>query len=206
MEQFIVSEITKHGYLAIFLLMTVESACIPIPSEAIMLFGGALSAGVVIAGSSVHLNLFVVALVGTLGNLVGAIIAYVIGRTGGRTAVEKWGQYIWLRKKDLSRADTFFAKRGDIAVLVGRILPVIRTFISLPAGIAEMNSFKFILYTVLGSIPWTFALAYIGKTVAGNWQSISQYSTPVSVVFAIIIIGIIAWWYLKRRHNIASSE
>lgn len=206
MEHFIVSEITKHGYLAIFLLMVIESACIPIPSEAIMLFGGALSAGAVIAGSSAHLNLLAVASVGTIGNLIGALIAYLVGRTGGRTAVEKWGRYIWLRKRDLDKADAFFAKRGDIAVLIGRILPVIRTFISLPAGIAEMNSFKFGLYTLLGSIPWTFALAYTGNAVAGNWQSISKYSTPVSIVFGIIIVVVVVWWYIKRRQALALAN
>jgi membrane protein DedA with SNARE-associated domain len=199
MEHFLILEISKYGYLAIFVLMILESACIPIPSEVVMLFGGALSSGIVIAGARVHLAVFEVALIGTLGNLVGSLLAYWVGRTGGRTLVEKWGKYILLRHKDLDKAESFFDKRGESAVLVSRILPVIRTFISFPAGIAEMPIFKFSIFTVIGSLPWTFALAYSGKALAGNWQNASKYSTPISILFGVIIVAIIVWWYLKRR-------
>ena len=199
MEHFVVSEISRHGYLAIFVLMTLESACIPIPSEAVMLLGGAMSAGVVIAGVSTHLNILSVGLLGIAGNLLGAAIAYLVGRTGGRTLIDKWGRYVLLRHKDLDRTEVFFAKHGDVAVLVGRVLPVVRTFISLPAGIAEMPISKFGVFTLLGSLPWVFALAYIGRSVAGNWQSISNYFTPISLVVAVIIAGAIVWWYIKRR-------
>ena len=205
MEHFIVSEISRHGYLAIFLLMTLESACIPIPSEAIMLFGGALAAGITVAGVQAgHLNLIAVALVGAFGNLLGSAIAYWVGRTGGRTAIDKWGKYVLLRHKDMDKAEAFFAKRGEVAVLIGRVLPVVRTFISLPAGIAEMPVFKFGLFTLIGSLPWTFALAYTGNAVAGNWQSISKYSTPISLVFALIIVALIVWWYIRRRQAMAA--
>lgn len=206
MEHFIVSEISNHGYLAILLLMILESACIPIPSEAVMLFGGALAAGVTIAGATSHMNVIAVALIGTLGNLIGSGIAYWVGRTGGRTAVEKWGKYVMLRKHDLDRAEKFFSKRGEWAVLIGRVLPVIRTFISLPAGIGEMPVAKFILFTVLGSLPWTFALAFMGEALAGNWQSISKLSTPISVVFGIVIVALIAWWYVRRRQSILGGK
>jgi membrane protein DedA with SNARE-associated domain len=199
MEHFLVSEISNHGYLAIFILMTLESACIPIPSEVVMLFGGALASGIVIAGTQTHLGVFQVALIGTLGNLAGSLIAYWVGRTGGRALVEKWGKYVLLRHKDLDKAESFFEKRGEVAVLISRILPVIRTFISFPAGIAEMPILKFSLFTIIGSLPWTFALAYAGKALAGNWQNVSKYSTPVSIVFGVIIVAIIAWWYWKRR-------
>ncbi len=202
MEHLIVSEISRHGYLAIFGLMILESACIPIPSEAIMGFGGALSAGVVITGVSSHLSILSVASLGVLGNLIGSLIAYVVGRTGGRTAVERWGKYILIRHKDLDRSEVFFAKHGDLAVLIGRILPVVRTFISFPAGIAEMPVIKFGLFTILGSIPWTFGLAYAGKALASNWQSVANAATPISVVFALAIIVWIAWWYLKRRKQL----
>ncbi len=205
MEHFIVSEISKHGYLAIFLLMTLESACIPIPSEAIMLFGGALTAGATIAGVSAHLNLLNVSLLGLAGNLLGSGIAYAVGRTGGRTLVEKWGRYIMISHKDLDRAETYFAKRGEAAVLIGRVLPVVRTFISFPAGVAEMPLFKFFLFTLLGSLPWILALAYSGNAVAGNWQSIAGYFTPISIVFGVAIVAAIVWWYVKRRRVLAAK-
>jgi membrane protein DedA with SNARE-associated domain len=206
MEHFIVSEISNHGYLAIFLLMTLESACIPIPSEAIMLFGGALTAGATIAGVSTHLNILVVSLLGLAGNLLGSAIAYAVGRTGGRTIVEKWGRYILISHKDLDRSEAYFANHGEAAVLIGRVLPVVRTFISLPAGIAEMPILKFSLFTLLGSLPWIFVLAYSGNAVAGNWQSIAGYFTPISLVFGAAIVIAIAWWYIRRRRNILAAK
>ncbi|MCL4357294.1 DedA family protein [Patescibacteria group bacterium] len=206
MEHLIVSEISRHGYLAIFIMMVLESACIPIPSEAIMLFGGALSAGVVIAGVSTHLNILAVALIGTVGNLIGSAIAYWVGRTGGRVVIERWGKYVLLKKKDLAKAESFFKKHGDVSVLISRVLPVIRTFISLPAGIAEMPIFKFGLFTLIGSLPWTFALAYSGYAVAGNWKSLTKYDTPISVIFGLIIIALILWWYIKRRQKLTVGK
>jgi membrane protein DedA with SNARE-associated domain len=206
MEHFIVSEISRHGYLAIFLLMTVESACIPIPSEVVMLFGGALTAGVAIAGVNAHLNVAAVAIIGAVGNLLGSAIAYLVGRTGGRALIERWGRFVLLRNKDLDKAEAFFSRRGDLAVLIGRILPVIRTFISLPAGIAEMPVLKFGLFTIIGSLPWTFALAYSGNALAGNWQSISKYSTPISLVFGAVIVLVIVWWYVRRRQAVLRTS
>lgn len=199
MEHFIVTQISHHGYLAIFTLMTLESACIPIPSEAIMLFGGSLAAGVTVAAVTTHLSVVSVALAGAFGNLLGSLIAYGVGRTGGRALVERWGKYVFIRHHDIDKAEAFFAKRGDAAVLVGRILPVVRTFISFPAGVAEMPLMKFSLLTLLGSLPWTFGLAYLGKALANNWQHVSKLGTPISVVFALVIIAIIVRWYLQRR-------
>ena len=199
MEHLIVSEISKHGYLAIFGLMILESACIPIPSEAVMGFGGALTAGISIAGVSGHLNFWSVALIGVLGNLIGSLIAYAVGRTGGRSLVERWGKYVLIRHHDLDRAENFFSKRGEVAVLIGRVLPVVRTFISFPAGVAEMPVAKFSLFTVIGSLPWTIALAYAGRVLASNWQTVANAATPISVVFALVIIGFILRWYFKRR-------
>lgn len=206
MDHFFITEINQHGYLAIFLLMILESACIPIPSEVIMLFGGALAAGITIAGATIHLNVFYVALLGSIGNLIGSGIAYWVGRTGGRTLVERWGKYVLLRKHDLDKSEQFFAKHGELAVLIGRILPVVRTFISFPAGIAEMPIAKFAIFTFLGSLPWTFALAYSGKALAGNWHSIAKLSTPISVVFVVLIVGLLGWWYIKRKQTIQTSR
>ncbi len=169
-------------------------------------FGGALTAGVAIAGVTSHINIIVVALLGVAGNLLGSIIAYVVGRTLGREAVERWGKYVLIRHHDLDKSEAFFAKHGDTAVLIGRILPVVRTFISLPAGIAEMPVFKFSLFTILGSIPWTFGLAYAGRALASNWQSVSNAATPISVIFTLIIVVWIVRWYLKRRKQINLSK
>ena len=198
MEHLVVTQISAHGYLAVFVLMVLESACIPIPSEAVLLFGGALASGAVIAGVHTHLNVVVVALCGTAGNLVGSLIAYGVGRAGGRPAVERWGRYVLLRRKELDRSEAFFARRGPVTVLVARVLPVARTFISLPAGIAGMAVVPFAVLTVVGSLPWNFALAYAGRALAGNWSGVSAAFTPVSVAFAVVIVAAIAWWALRR--------
>jgi len=205
MEHVVISAISQHGYLAIFLLMTLESACIPIPSEVIMLFGGALTAGTSIAGVEGHLNVVLVALLGALGNLFGSLLAYWVGRSGGRAIVERWGKYILLRKHDLDKAEDFFAHRGEWTVLFGRMLPVIRTFISFPAGIAEMPIVKFSFLSFIGCLPWTFALAFIGKSLADNWQSVSKASRPISMVIAAVVAIAAVWWYTKRRKSNESS-
>jgi membrane protein DedA with SNARE-associated domain len=197
-EHLVVSQISRHGYLAIFLLMVLESACIPIPSEAVMLFGGALAGGVVLAGVHVHLNVVAVALAGAVGNLVGSWIAYAVGRIGGRPLIERYGRYVLLRPHDLDRAERFFQRYGTPAVLISRILPVVRTFISLPAGIAEMPLGTFSLLTLVGSLPWTFALALAGDAVAANWKSVSSAFTPISIVVAVLIVIAIAWWAVRR--------
>lgn len=205
MEHFIVSQISQHGYLAIFLLMTLESACIPIPSEAIMGFGGALTAGTAIAGVTGHLNIWTVILLGAVGNLVGSLIAYWVGKTGGRALVERFGKYVLIRHHDLDKAEVFFAKHGESAVFFSRILPVIRTFISFPAGIAEMPILKFSIFTLLGSLPWAIALTYAGRGLAANWQTVSQAGTPVSIVVGLIVVAVAVRWYMQRRQKMGQQ-
>ena len=198
MEQLVVTEISRHGYLAIFGLMILESACIPVPSEAVMLFGGALAGGVVLAGVHVHFNVVAVALAGAAGNLIGSWISYGVGRLGGRPLIERFGRYVLLRRHDLDRAERFFARRGAPAVLVARILPVVRTFISLPAGVAEMRFGTFSALTLLGSLPWVFAFALAGDALAANWKGVSSAFTPVSVVFGVLIVAGIGLWAVRR--------
>ena len=174
MQQFI----TNYGYLAIFVLMLAESACIPVPSELIMTFGGALAAGAV---PGTHLNLIGVILAGTAGNVAGSYIAWAVGRYGGqpllrRLSEGRLGRHL-LREHDLDRAIAWFDRHGGKAVLIGRLLPVVRTFISLPAGIAEMPALRFGIYTTIGCIPWTAALAVAGYAVGTNWESIATRST-----------------------------
>ncbi len=146
---FVTGEIAKYGYLAIFVLMLLESACIPIPSEVTMLFGGALVTAPFLAPEQ-QLEFWLVVLAGTLGNLVGSWLAYWAGYSGGRPLIDRWGRYLLIRPHEVDRAHAWFERRGQAAVFFGRLLPVIRTFISLPAGVVRMPFWRFTVYTVLG--------------------------------------------------------
>jgi membrane protein DedA with SNARE-associated domain len=175
MEHLITDYILQYGYLAVFVLMVLESACIPVPSEVTMLFGGALanSAFVASLGSKgEQLNFVLVALLGTLGNLVGSWIAWAVGYAGGRPLIERWGRFVFLRKHELDRAEAWFGRHGQTAVLVSRVLPVVRTFISLPAGVAEMPFARFSLYTFVGCLPWTFALTAVGYALGSQCRAL----------------------------------
>jgi len=190
--------IATYGYLAIFVLMVAESACIPVPSELIMTFGGALAAGAV---PGIHLNLIGVIVAGVAGNVVGSYIAWAVGRYGGQPALRRWGGRL-VSEHDLERANRWFDRYGNRAVLIGRLLPVVRTFISLPAGIAGMEPVRFGIYTTIGCIPWTAALAYAGYAVGANWQSIvNGFHGPTYIIAAIVVIAlaIAAWRYARRR-------
>jgi len=194
-QQFIAS----YGYLAIFVLMLAESACIPVPSELIMTFGGALAAGAV---PGTHLNLIGVILAGTAGNVAGSYIAWAVGRYGGQPALRRWGKRLRLREHDLDRAVAWFDRYGNKAVLIGRLLPVVRTFISLPAGIAGMPPLRFGIYTTLGCLPWTTALAVAGYAVGANWESIvTAFHGPSYIIAGIVLVAIVlaAWRYARRR-------
>jgi membrane protein DedA with SNARE-associated domain len=191
--------IVTYGYLAVFVLMVAESACIPVPSELIMTFGGALAAGAV-PGTS--LNLVAVIAAGVAGNVVGSYLAWSVGRYGGQPALRRWGHRLWLRDRDLDRASGWFARYGPRAVLVGRVLPVVRTFISLPAGVAGMDPVRFGIYTTIGCIPWTAALAYAGYAVGSNWQSIvNGFRGPSYIIAAVLVAALIViiWRYVRRR-------
>jgi membrane protein DedA with SNARE-associated domain len=195
-QQFIAS----YGYLAIFVLMVAESACIPVPSEVTMVFGGALAAGA-IAGA--HLNLALVIAVGVAGNVAGSYIAWGVGAYGGRAAWRRWGRYILLRPEDIDRADGWFKRHGAKAVFFGRLLPVVRTFISLPAGIARMPPARFGIYTLAGCIPWTAALAWAGYAVGANWQHVvSAFHGATYVIAAVIVLLVIAVIVILVRRRI----
>jgi membrane protein DedA with SNARE-associated domain len=185
------SFITSSGYAAIFLLMLAESACIPIPSEVTMLVAGVLAA-------EGKLSLAAVIIVGTLGNVAGSYIAWGVGRTGGRAVLGKFGRLILIRDEDLDRAERWFARRGELAVFVGRLVPVVRTFISLPAGVAEMPAGRFGLYTVLGCLPWTAALASLGYAVGSSWHSIYRGFKGVTYVVVAVAVVAIALFYIRR--------
>ncbi len=197
--------ISSYGYLAVFVLMLAESACIPVPSELTMLFAGALSAGAV-AGA--HLNLVLAITAGVAGNVTGSYLAWGIGAYGGRAAWHRWGRYILLRDGDIDRAERWFGRHGTKAVFFGRLLPVVRTFISLPAGLARMPAARFGVYTVLGCIPWTVALAWAGYTVGRNWGNVaSALHGPSYALAALIVVLVIAafvmLWRRRRRERTA---
>ncbi len=190
--------IATYGYVAIFFLMVAESACIPVPSELIMTFGGALAAGAV---PGTGLNLAGVIVAGAAGNVVGSYLAYAVGRYGGQPALRRWGRRLRIREHDLDRANLWFDRHGPRAVLIGRLLPVVRTFISLPAGIAGMDPVRFGIYTTIGCIPWTAALAAAGYAVGANWNSIvSGFNGPTYVIAAVVVAGlaVAVWRYLHR--------
>jgi membrane protein DedA with SNARE-associated domain len=193
--------IATYGYVAVFLLMVAESACIQVPSELIMTFGGALAAGAV-PGTS--LNLAGVIIAGVAGNVAGSYIAWAAGRYGGQPALRRWGRWLRVNDHDLERASRWFDRHGPRAVLVGRLLPVVRTFISLPAGIAGMNPVQFGIYTTIGCIPWTAALALAGYAVGAHWQSVvNGLRGPTYAIAAVVLIAlaIAAWRFLRRRNS-----
>jgi membrane protein DedA with SNARE-associated domain len=207
----ITTTIVDYGYVAIFLLMVAESACIPIPSEVTMLFGGALANATFVAslsGSPEPLNVILVGVAGTLGNLVGSWIAWGVGYWGGRPMIERFGRYVLLRQHHLDKAEVWFDKHGEAAVFFGRLLPVIRTFISLPAGVTRMNFGRFSTYTFAGCIPWTFALAFAGYALGSQWESFENNLRPVSIVIGVIVAVVIGWWLLRqyRKRQAVPSE
>ena len=194
LHEAITTLIGDYGYVAIFVLMVLESACIPIPSEVTMLFGGALaSPGFAAPGH--ELDLVVVALVGTLGNLVGSWIAY---GAGGRPLVDRFGRYLLILPHEVDRAHEWFERRGELTVFVSRLLPVIRTFISLPAGVARMPFGRFTIYTILGCLPWTFALTAVGWAVGSQWPVVEHYLKPISYVIAAGLVLWVAVWFARR--------
>ncbi|MDP4084085.1 MAG: DedA family protein [Bacillota bacterium] len=182
--------INSIGYWGIFFGMVLESACIPIPSEVIMPFGGYLV-------SIGHLNMIGVILIGTLGNIVGSLLAYVVGHWGGKRFINRFGKYVFLSKKHLDDAEKWFEKRGEITVFLSRILPAVRTFISLPAGIARMNLTKFLSYTALGSLIWSGILAYVGYILGNNWENIQVFLHPIAYLVAGIVFVILVFLVVK---------
>ncbi|WP_299526294.1 DedA family protein [uncultured Methanobrevibacter sp.] len=192
LSMFVVHIIETLGYFGVFIMMTLESACIPFPSEVIMPFAGF----VVQEGK---LSFLGIVIIGTLGNIVGSLIAYYVGLKGGRPFLEKYGKYILITKDKLDLVENIFNRYGVITVFVGRILPVIRTFISLPAGIARMDIKKFTIYTTLGCFPWTLVLAYLGVILGQNWSILTKYFHILDVFLVIAIISLILYWTYKFK-------
>jgi membrane protein DedA with SNARE-associated domain len=191
---FIKSLIAFSGYGGIVILMGIESACIPLPSELIMPFAGYL----VYEGT---MKLFWVATAGAIGCNLGSLVAYEIGCYGGRPLVERYGRWILMGKRELDWADRFFARWGYLAVFIARLLPVVRTFVALPAGIARMPRVRFHVYTFLGSWPWCFALAWFGMKLGENWRVIGKYLHKFDAVILVVLVVGIAWFVRSHWQN-----
>jgi membrane protein DedA with SNARE-associated domain len=195
--------ISSLGYAGIVLLMAFESACMPVPSEIVMPFSGYLvyQAETDPTYSGSVMSLLGVTLAGALGCTIGSIAAYVVGLYAGRPFVLRYGKYILLREKHLVMAEKWFAKYGDAATFISRLLPVIRTVISLPAGIAKMNFKRFVIYSFVGSVPWTFMLAYIGYWLGPRWRDIESVFHSLDVVVIGAVVVLIVWYVVKLRNN-----
>ena len=191
---FIIATISTAGYAGIVILMAIESACIPLPSEIIMPFSGYLA-------FTGRFDLVWVATAGAIGCNLGSTIAYAIGFYGGRPFIEKWGAYVLISRRDLDWAQRFFKRYGSITVFVSRLLPVVRTFIALPAGIAGMSQAKFQIYTFLGSWPWCYVLAYIGFKLGEHWNSDPRFKDALHRFDGLIVAAIVLaiGWYVWRR-------
>lgn len=183
----IMDVISAMGYGGVVLLMAIESACIPLPSEIIMPFAGFLV-------SKGEMTLFGIAMAGAIGCVVGSIPAYYLGMFGGRPLAEKYGKYVLVSKKDLDMADRWFAQRGEIIIFIARLLPGVRTFIAFPAGVAGMDMTRFIVYTFVGSFIWCWALGYIGMKAGENWEKLSVYFHQSHYVIIAAGLAFVAWY------------
>ncbi|MFH1652144.1 MAG: DedA family protein [Chloroflexota bacterium] len=183
----------------VVLLMAVESACIPVPSEIIMPLAGWM---LVKAKALPVAYTLLAGFYGALGNLLGSLVAYAVGAWGGRPLLEKYGRYLLVSRRDLDLADSWFARRGSLAVFLGRLLPGVRTFISLPAGIARMNLVKFCIYTLLGAFIWSTGLAYGGYLMGEHWEQIREAMRPFDPLFVLLVVGLLALYiYRHVRHS-----
>ena len=191
---FIIATISTLGYGGVILLMAIESACIPLPSEVIMPFSGYL----VYTG---RFNLWFVSVAGAVGCVIGSMAAYWLGMYGGRPLIERYGRYVLISHRDLDLADRWFSRYGEAIVFASRLLPVVRTFIAFPAGIARMDVSKFVAYTFLGSLPWCLGLAIVGRELGEQWdknEALKAWFHRFDFVIVIVAVIGAAWWV--RRH------
>ncbi len=191
-SNFIITAIEQLGYAGVFVAMLLESAGAPLPSEVIMPFAGYVA-------WEGRLTLIGVTVAGTLGCLAGSLVLYFVGAYGGRPLLERYGKYALIRKSELDRADRWFEAHGEITVFASRLLPIVRSFFSLPAGMTHMDLTKFSLYTTLGSFPWCLALAYVGVLLGPHWSEIVQLFRYLNVAVIIGIVVLIGYLIYNRE-------
>ena len=202
MTHFITDTVAANGYLAVFVFMAISSAGIPIPSEVVLAFGGALASGgfaeEALQDASRQLDFWLIAGAGVAGSMAGSWVAYGIGFAGGRPLIDRWGRYLLLRPHEVDRAHDWFERHGEAAVFFSRLLPVVRGIISLPAGVARMSFWKFSLYTFLGSVPWAVGFAWAGYLLGERWHTLERYFAPVSIAVGVALLGLVVWWIVRR--------
>jgi membrane protein DedA with SNARE-associated domain len=196
--EFATNVVGDLGLAGIALLMVPESACIPIPSEATMLFAG-------FNVSNGRYSLFAAVLVGVAANVVGSWIAYAVGYFGRVELLERHGRKLHVGKHDLERADRWFERWGSWAVFFSRMLPIVRTFISLPAGVARMPFWRFTLLTLAGCVPWVFMLAFVGKQAGDNWDQWKDNLHYLDYAVLAVIVAGVAYWFVRRRRRAATA-
>lgn len=198
----ITSLIGNMGYIGVFILMTIESAGIPVPSEVIMTYGGFMA-------SQGKLNVILVAIIGSVGTGLGSAIGYAIGYWGGKPAIDKYGKFIGVTPEKMHWAERWFCRYGESACIYTRLLPVVRTIVNVPAGLLGMNFYKFIIYSMAGAFPWCMVFAYIGYKLGENWESIMGMSHTLSYLVGSIVIAIVLFavvMYLLVRQGIIKKQ
>ncbi|OGN01198.1 MAG: hypothetical protein A3I26_03695 [Candidatus Yanofskybacteria bacterium RIFCSPLOWO2_02_FULL_43_10] len=193
-SEFALNIIGRTGYAGVFLLSALESAAIPIPSEVVVPFSGFLAV-------SGRFNIWLIILAATAANLAGSVILFWIGRSGGRWFLERYGKYVLIHKRDLEKGDRWFSRYGNKAIFWSRMLPVVRTFISLPAGVSGINFSKFCFLTFLGSLPWNAALAVIGYKAGENWNILHAYFRKADMFIAASVVLAVGWYVWKHLKN-----
>src|SRR5467141_3123552 len=202
LSTFIVATISTLGYAGIVLLMAIESACVPLPSEIIMPFSGYL----VYTG---RFNLWLVSIAGAFGCVVGSLVAYWVGMYGGRPLIKKYGRYVLISRHDLDLADRWFGRYGEAIIFTSRLLPVIRTFIAFPAGVARMNLTRFVIYTFAGSLPWCLGLAYVGQKLGEKWNkddTLKIWFHRFDFVIGILGVIVVAWWIWRHIGHLRKEK
>jgi membrane protein DedA with SNARE-associated domain len=199
---FIVAVISTLGYSGVLLLMAIESACIPLPSEVIMPFAGYLV-------STGQMNIWGVGFAGAIGCVVGSMVAYWVGAYGGRPFIEKYGRYVLVSRHDLDLADRWFGQYGELIIFTSRLLPVIRTFIAFPAGVARMNVPRFIIYTFAGSLPWCLGLAYVGQKLGEQWnkdETLKTWFHRFDFLIGIAVLLLAIWWIWRHIKHLRQDR
>lgn len=195
---YVIDLLSPLGYWGIALGMALESACIPLPSEIVLPFGGYLAA----VG---RITLFQAIVAGQLGGLLGSIVCYWIGRSLGREGLLRWGKYILISEREIDKADEWFARRGEWTVFLGRLLPGVRTFISLPAGITQMDQGRFLLYSFMGMLPWSIVFTWIGYKLGQNWLMVREALHNFDLLIIGLLVAAVVWfiWHKLKERRIA---
>ncbi len=191
MGEFVINLMNNYGYIGMFLGMVLEAVIIIIPSEAILATGGILAANNIFSFWGAFFT-------GLLGSVFCAIVIYFMGYFGGKPFIKKYGKYFFMKEEDIEKSDSWFNKYGMIGALIGRNFPIIRTLISLPIGIMRLSFFKFLIYTIIGSIPWTFVFVYVGYTLGNGWTVVNKYVSNLKVPIKILILILIFSYFLKK--------